>query len=58
MELEPEQVIWVDDDMKRCKPTHTKARRAVYNKQYELYVIDKPKLKDFKETFEPYTKTK
>jgi hypothetical protein len=52
---QPEQVIWVDRDMKRCKPFGN-ARRATYVKEYELYVIDKPKIKDVKQVFEPFNR--
>lgn len=33
-------VIYVDRDMKRCGKNFQGARRATYNKEYELYVID------------------
>lgn len=32
-------VIYVDHQMKRCKKTST-SRRATYNKEYDLYVVD------------------
>lgn len=35
----PPEVIWVDHNMKPCKKSST-ARRATYNKEYEVYVID------------------
>lgn len=41
-----EQVIWVDHDMKKCDPKRSDARRATYVAEYDLYVIDKPKVKD------------
>lgn len=35
------QVIYVDRHMKRCRKNNPEgARRATYNQQYELYVID------------------
>lgn len=40
-EEEVPQVIYVDRHMKRCKANNPDgARRATYNPQYELYVID------------------
>lgn len=35
----PPETIYVDSDGKRCEKK-TGARRATYNKEYEVYVID------------------